>query len=132
MKPILGRFTAETYALLRFVAGLMFLMHGTQKFFGWPPGGMGGGGHLQGMMMLAAVIELVGGAMIAIGLLTSLAAFLASGEMAFAYFMAHAGHGGFWPIQNKGELAVLYCFLFLYFAASGSGKYSVDGAMKKS
>ena len=75
-------------------------------------------------------LSLVAGAMIALGLLTSWAAFLASGEMAAAYFMAHA-RGGFWPIVNKGELAVLYCFAFLYLATRGGGRYSVDAALRR-
>ena len=121
MKPILGRFTEPTYALLRIVAGLLFAFHGAQKF-----------GFLGGQMApmftqvwFAGVIELVGGVLIAIGLLTSVAAFIASGEMAVAYFQAHAPKGT-WPGQNGGELAVLYCFLFLYIAARGAGRYSVD------
>jgi putative oxidoreductase len=76
-------------------------------------------------MWLAGVIEVFGGAAIALGLFTSIVAFIASGEMAVAYFQAHAPRG-FWPILNNGELAALYCFVFLYFAASGSGKWSVD------
>lgn len=125
MKPILGRFAPQTYALLRIVAGLMFMMHGTQKLFGWP-GGKGGGA--QGMMLLAGVIELVCGALIAVGLLTSIAAFLASGQMAVAYFMAHFPKSPL-PLLNDGELAALYCFLFLYIAAAGAGIWSIDDAM---
>ena len=122
MKPILGRFTEPTYALLRIVAGLLFAVHGAQKILGiW-------GGQQPPMftqVWFAGVIELVGGLMIAVGLLTSLAAFIASGEMAVAYFQAHAP-GGWNPVLNRGELAVLYCFLFLYIAARGGGRYSVD------
>ena len=81
------------------------------------------------LMGAAGIIEVVGGTLIAIGLFTSPVAFIASGEMAFAYFMAHAPRG-FWPIMNGGELAVLYCFLFLYFAAVGSGRWSVDSLRK--
>ena len=82
------------------------------------------------MMLVAGIIEFGGGLLIALGFLTSWAAFLASGQMAAAYFMVHA-KGGFWPIINKGELAVVYCFLFLYIAARGAGPYSVDAAMRK-
>jgi putative oxidoreductase len=123
MKPILGRFTEPTYALLRIVAGLLFAFHGAQKVLGLfggqqPP--------MFSQFWFAGVIELVAGIMIAIGLLTSLVAFIAAGEMAVAYFQAHAPKGT-WPILNGGELAVLYCFVFLYMAARGGGRYSVDG-----
>ena len=123
----LGRHAERLFALLRIVAGLLFACHGAQKLFG----ALGGTAMTSNPMMLAAgIIEFGGGLLIAIGLLTSWAAFIASGEMAVAYFMAHA-KGGFWPILNKGELAVVYCFLFLYIAARGSGPYSVDAAMRK-
>jgi putative oxidoreductase len=122
MERLLGRYSPRAFALLRIFAGLMFMMHGTQKLFGWPGGEKVAHGSLMG---LAGVIEVVCGALILIGLFGSIAAFIASGEMAAAYFMAHAGQG-FWPIQNRGELAVLYCFLFLYVAAHGSGVWSVD------
>ena len=91
-------------------------------------GGMGGGG-LPPLLMVGGFIELVGGLMIAIGLFAGIAAFIASGEMAVAYFTAHAPHGPT-PLQNKGELAVVYCFLFLYVAAHGAGIWSVDAAMR--
>ena len=121
MKPILGRFTEPTYALLRIVAGLLFALHGAQKF-----GVLGGQmAPMFSQIWFAGVIELVGGVMIAIGLLTSIAAFICSGEMAVAYFKAHAP-GGWNPLANQGELAVLYCFVFLYIAARGGGRYSVD------
>ena len=123
----LGRHAERVYTLLRIVAGILFACHGAQKLFG----ALGGTAMTSNPMMLAAgIIEFGGGLLIAIGLLTSWAAFLASGEMAVAYFMAHA-KGGFWPILNKGELAVVYCFLFLYIAARGAGPYSADAAMQK-
>ena len=125
---MLNRYAPQTYAILRIVAGLMFAVHGSQKLLGWPSmAGRGGG--LPPLMMAAGVIELVGGLMIAAGLLTSVVAFLASGEMAVAYFMAHAPQGPI-PLLNKGELAVLYCFVFLYFAANGSGIWSIDAARR--
>jgi putative oxidoreductase len=121
MKPILGRFTDIAYALMRIVAGLLFAQHGAQKLFGV----LGGTQQLGNPLMLAAgIIELVGGLLIAIGLFASIAAFVASGEMAFAYFMVHAPQG-FWPILNKGELAALYCFVFLFVAARGAGRWAV-------
>ena len=114
------------------MAGLLFLCHGAQKLLG-VLGGFGAPGAtapLFSLMGLAGVIELVGGALIAIGLGTSYVAFIASGQMAAAYFMAHAPHG-FWPILNQGELAALYCFLFLFMAAYGSGSWSVDALLRK-
>jgi putative oxidoreductase len=126
MNPILGRWNAQIYAIFRIVAGLLFAMHGTQKVLGFPPGDMGKPA-VGSLPWISGAIELVCGLAIAIGLLTSLAAFLASGEMAVAYFMVHAKNG-FWPILNKGELAVLYCFVFLYIAAHGAGIWSIDGA----
>ena len=123
----LGRHAERIYAILRVITGILFACHGAQKLFG----ALGGTAMTSNPMMLAGgIIEFGGGLLIAIGLFTSWAAFLASGEMAVAYFMVHA-KGGFWPIINKGELAVAYCFLFLYIAARGSGPYSVDAAMRK-
>lgn len=122
MKNPFARFAPHAYALLRIVTGLMFAMHGSQKLLSWPSG--------QGMpddplLQLAGVIELVGGLLIAIGLLTPFAAFLASGQMAVAYFKAHASQS-IWPLLNQGELSVIYCFVFLFMAAHGSGIWSVD------
>lgn len=126
MERFLGRFAPHLYALLRIIAGLMFFLHGTQKIFGWPGGSMG---QLPAIAVVAGWLEVVLGFLITIGLFGSLAAFIASGQMAFAYFLGHA-KDGFWPILNKGELAVLYCFLFLYIAAAGSGIWSVDAARR--
>ncbi|MEO6260218.1 MAG: DoxX family protein [Thermoanaerobaculia bacterium] len=127
MKEILGRFTAETYAALRIVSGLMFACHGSQKLLGFPAGSTV---PLASMPGVAALIELIAGLMIALGLFAGFAAFLASGEMAVAYFIAHFPKG-MNPITNKGELAVLYCFIFLYIAAHGSGILSIDRAMRR-
>jgi putative oxidoreductase len=128
MERIIGRYAPQCFALLRIVSGLMFAMHGTQKLFGWP----GGGERMTAPPMVAAgVIELVGGVLIAIGLLTGIAAFISSGEMAAAYFIAHAHPILSWPLMNKGELAVLYCFLFLFIAAHGAGIWSVDGSRRR-
>lgn len=126
MERFIGRFAPQLYAILRIMAGLMFAMHGTQKLFGWP-----GGKEPAGVLLyqVAGVIELVGGLLIAIGLFTGFAAFIASGEMAAAYFMRHARES-FWPVINEGELAALYCFLFLYMAAHGAGIWSVDAARR--
>jgi putative oxidoreductase len=130
MNPILGRFVEPIYALFRIVAGFTFSLHGAQKLFG-AFGGAGGDGHpvpLMSLMGLAGTIELVCGVLVLIGLFTSRAAFLASGQMAVAYFMAHFPHGVL-PIVNHGEPAVLYCFIFLYISARGSGIWSVDQAL---
>lgn len=132
MYQVIGRFTPQAFALLRIVSGLLFMLHGSQKLLGWPPSGKPGtvppftfpGG-------ISGLIELICGALIVVGLMTGIAAFLASGEMAVAYFMAHASKGGFWPIQNKGELAVLFCFVFLYFAAHGAGIWSIDSVLRR-
>jgi putative oxidoreductase len=126
MQKALGRLSPYFFALLRIIAGLAFAQHGAQKLFGL----LGGQAvELASQRGLAGIIEFVGGIMIAIGLFTSPVAFVASGEMAWAYFQNHAPRG-FWPIQNGGELAVLYCFIFLYFAAVGSGKLSIDSIRK--
>jgi putative oxidoreductase len=109
------------YFLLRVVAGLLFACHGAQKMLGVLGGQQPPTGSLA---WFAGIIELVGGVMIAIGAYTSPVAFLASGEMAVAYFRVHAPRG-FWPIQNGGELAALYCFLFLYLSTRGTGRWGV-------
>lgn len=127
MQKSLQRMSPYVYALLRIVAGLAFAQHGAQKLFGAL--GARQAAELMSLNGVAGIIEFVGGIMIAIGLFTSPVAFLASGQMAFAYFMRHAPRG-FWPIQNGGELAMLFCFLFLYFFTMGSGKLSVDSIRK--
>lgn len=127
MHKILGRFAEPFYALLRIVAGFLFACHGAQKLLG----AFGGQQvELASQMGLAGIIELGGGILIAVGLLASWAAFFASGEMAVAYFTAHAPQGT-WPIQNHGELAALYAFLFLYVAARGAGSWSVASKLRK-
>ena len=127
MDRFLGRHGERIYTVFRVVAGLLFACHGAQKLFGV----LGGQAMTSNpMMLVAGIIEFGGGLLIALGFLTSWAAFIASGQMAVAYFMVHA-KGSFWPIINKGELAVVYCFLFLYIAARGAGPYSVDAAIRK-
>ena len=122
----LERFIGPAFALFRVVFGLLFACHGAQKLFG-----MLGGQKVAGAKMLAAgIIEFGGGILIAFGLFTAIAAFIACGEMAFAYFSSHAPMG-FWPIRNHGELAVLYCFAFLFIAAHGGGRWSLDGLFFK-
>jgi putative oxidoreductase len=123
----IGRYSEVLYAVMRVVVGLLFACHGAQKLFGV----LGGQSQLtKPMLVLAATIEFVGGGLVALGLWAGYAAFVASGEMALAYFMVHAP-GGFWPIVNKGELAVLYCFVLLYVASKGSGTLSIDALARK-
>lgn len=124
MQTVLSPLRDHAYAALRIVAGFLFACHGMQKLFGI----MGRDAQdLLSFMWFAGVIELVGGAMLVFGFMTGIAAFICSGMMAVAYFMAHHFSGnGFWPIENRGELAVLYCFLFLFIATTGSGKAGLD------
>jgi putative oxidoreductase len=122
MERVLGRFAPQCYALMRIVTGLLFACHGAQKLFGVL------GGHRVAMATqfgLAGVIEFVGGLMIAAGFMTGFAALVATGEMAYAYFTVHRPQG-LWPIRNGGELAVFYCFVFLYVASRGAGVWGVD------
>lgn len=114
-------YAAITHALLRIMTGFLFIPHGYQKMFGLGERGAAD----DPVRLTAAVIELVGGTLILIGFQTRCVAFLCSGLMAAAYFMAH-GLQAFLPILNRGELAVLYCFVFLYFWGNGSGQWSVD------
>ena len=122
MESILGRYKTTFYAILRIVSGLLFAVHGAQKLFGV----LGGPGPVSpiSQMALAGIIEFVGGLSIALGLFTSIWAFVASGQMAVAYFQAHMPRG-FWPVQNGGELALMFCFAFLYIASMGTGKWGV-------
>ena len=133
MHGFLVKFQGLLYALMRIAVGLMFAQHGAQKLFGWL-GGMGqdgGSAPFLSLMFFAGFVEFFGGLLVAIGFCTSEAAFLASGQMAVAYFLRHAPQG-FVPIQNRGELAVVYCFVFLYIAAHGSGTLSIDSIFGKS
>lgn len=115
-------------AILRIMAGLLFLAHGTQKFLGFPSGARAASGWaFADPAAYAGIIELVCGFLIAFGLFTRPAAFLASGTMAAAYFIAHAS-SNFWPVNNMGDAAILYSFLFLYFVFTGSGPISLDAA----
>lgn len=119
---IAERYAVHFYALMRVVFGFLFIFHGLQKIFGLFGGRTA---ELLSLRGLAGGIEIVAGALIMAGLFTRPAAFIASGQMAVAYFMSHQP-GGFWPIQNRGELAALYCFAFLYIAARGKGAWGLD------
>ena len=125
--PWLQRYEPYLLALLRIFAGLLFLEHGTAKLFGFPVFPEGMPHPLPTLILASAIIELVCGFLITIGLFTRLAAFIAAGEMAVAYFHAHFPQG-FWPIANMGEGAILYCFIFLDLAAAGAGALSIDAA----
>ena len=121
----LNRFADPVYCITRLVVGLLFACHGGQKILGFPPGGHGMPPGVMGA--LGAWIELICGLLIAVGFLTRWAAFIASGEMAVAYFIGHFPKS-FWPLENAGEPAVLFCFIFLYIATQGAGLWSVDAA----
>ncbi len=133
MERFVEKFSPYLYATMRVVVGFLFACHGAQKLFA-VLGGVGGHGSaaLQfSLMWFAGVVELTTGLLVIAGLFTRYIAFLASGEMAFAYILVHA-HKGFWPILNGGELAVLYCFIFLFIAAYGARICSVDTYLEKS
>lgn len=123
--PWLSRWQPQLLAILRIVVGLLFVEHALSKFFAFPvpfpvhP--------LPPMLIAAGVVELVAGVLVTIGLFTRPAAFVASGEMAFAYFIGHFSKS-FWPLANMGENAILFCFIFLYLAAAGAGAWSIDSA----
>jgi putative oxidoreductase len=114
-------------SVLRIVVGLLFLAHGTAKLFGWPHVALFDTLQTFQLLWFAGIIELVGGGLLAIGLFTRAVAFIISGEMAIAYFMAHAPRG-FLPILNGGEGAILFCFIFFYIFLAGGGPWSVDEA----
>jgi putative oxidoreductase len=123
----LSRWQAELRAILRIVVALLFIEHALIKMFGFPPGGQPGLQEVGTYLWFAGLIELVTGVLILIGLFTRPAAFVAAGEMAIAYWTVHAKMG-FYPAVNMGEAAILYCFVFLYFAAAGPGAWSIDGS----
>ena len=128
MNDRITRYSPYVFALLRIVVGVLFALHGSQKLFGFP--GDKPPVEIASLMGLAGIIELVGGLLVAVGLLTRLAAFLCSGQMAVAYFMAHAPNGPL-PLLNQGEAAVLFCFAFLYIWAHGPGIWSLDSLRRR-
>ena len=128
----MDRARSIAFFLLRVVSGLLFLQAGGMKLFDWfggVPPQFGGHPHFMSQTWIGGVLEFYGGAAILLGLFTQPVAFMLSGEMAVAYFQFHQP-GGFWPIQNHGEPAVLLCFIFLLFAAHGAGKWSIDALLR--
>jgi putative oxidoreductase len=125
----LSKYEEEGYAILRIITGFLFLWHGSQKYFHFPPLPPGVV-FPQYIVYIAGTIELFGGILVMLGLFTRWAAFLASGEMAYAYWMIHA-HNGLLPLVNHGELAVLYCFVFLFIWSKGPGIWSIDHVRKR-
>ena len=122
-----ARYAPHAQALLRIVSGYLFMMHGVAKLFHVPHVAMYDGVQLMSLIGLAGVLETVGGALLIVGLFTRVTAFVLSGEMAVAYFMAHASKGDpLMPMLNQGEAAVLFCFIFLFLAAAGAGAWSID------
>jgi len=129
-EALCSRWSQGLLSVLRIMTGFLFAEHGAEKLFGFlaPPNAPLP--HLFSFMGLAGVLEFFGGLAVLLGLFTRPAAFILSGQMAVAYFLAHASRG-FWPVQNKGELAVLYCFVFLYLSAAGAGALSLDRLLEK-
>ncbi len=128
MNAFLAANAPRVLSILRIISGFLILWHGSQKLFNYPPSGGGGGG--DSLMFLAGVIEFFGGLLVMFGLFTRWAAFILSGTMAVAYFMVHAPNA-FLPIVNKGELAVLYCFVFFYLFFAGGGPWSLDALIAR-
>jgi putative oxidoreductase len=127
----LDAWTPQALAVLRIMAALLFMEHGLMKLFHFPAPQPGVPDPLPTILLAAAIIEVVGGALIALGLFTRLAAIVCSGEMAAGYFMVHAPKT-FWPALNGGDAAILFCFVFFYFIFAGGGARSLDGLMRKS
>jgi putative oxidoreductase len=123
--PQLETWSPRVLAAVRIITALLFIEHGLMKLVAFPAAVPGLPSPLPAILLAAALIEIVGGALIAVGLFTQIAAFICSGEMAAAYFMFHAPKS-FWPAVNQGDAAILFCFVFLYFAFVGAGAWSVD------
>ena len=130
----LNKFAPHALAILRIVTALLFIEHGTSKLFGFPamPGAGSAGGSLPPLILVAALLEVFGGLAILVGFFTRPVAFILSGLMAVAYWMAHVPKGGFFPLTNGGDAAVLFCFIFLYLVFAGAGAWSIDGRMGSS
>ena len=134
----LSKYQPQFLGLLRIVAALTYMEHGTQKLFQFPPRaaeaaaqGGGGGGGMPPLFLTGGIIELVGGILLALGLFTRPVAFIVSGELAYIYWTMHFPRGGFWPVYNGGEAAILWCFTFLYLVFSGPGAFALDNLLFK-
>jgi putative oxidoreductase len=130
MTETMAALAPRALSVLRIIMGLMIIEHGMGKLLGWPPVAAYAGITLFSLLGLAGIIELVGGALLILGLFTQAVAFIVSGEMAVAYFMVHAPRS-FFPLINGGSLAIIYCFVCLYLSTAGGGPWSVDAGMKK-
>lgn len=130
LNRICETWTPRLLSVLRIIAAFLFMAHGSQKLFGFPASQPTSTAELLSLHGLAGVLEFFGGLLLLLGLFTRPVAFLLSGQMAVAYFMAHAG-SGFWPILNRGELAALYSFVFLYLSAAGGGAWSLDNLWRR-
>ena len=130
LDSILTRWSPPILSLVRIVTAFLFIPHGAQKLFGWLSTQAGATAPLLSLRGAAGVLEFFGGILVLLGLYTRSVSFILSGQMAVAYFMAHAPQG-FWPIQNRGELAVLYCFVYLYLSVAGGGSWSLDHLLRK-
>jgi putative oxidoreductase len=130
MNATLEAWSPRMLAVLRIITALLFMEHGLMKLFGFPAPMPGSGGSLPPLFLVAACLETIGPPLLVLGLFTRPVAFLLSGEMAVAYFMAHAPHS-FWPVLNGGEPPILYCFIFLFLVFTGPGAFSLDGVIGK-
>ena len=129
MDSLIATWTPRLLSVLRIMAGLLFMEHGTAKLLHFPHVDMFDNLEIASLLGFAGILELVGGALLAVGLFTRPVAFILSGEMAIAYFLGHAPRG-FFPLLNQGESAILFCFIFLYLAAAGGGEWSLDRMLR--
>ncbi len=130
LNAITSTWAPRLLSVLRIIAAFLFMAHGSQKLFGFPPSPQSAPGPLPPLALVGGVLEFFGGLLLLLGLFTRPVAFILSGMMAVAYFMAHAPQG-FWPVLNGGELAALYCFVFLYLSAAGGGTWSLDNFWRR-
>ncbi|MDP3855728.1 DoxX family protein [Phenylobacterium sp.] len=128
--PNLSLWTPRVLSILRLITALLFMQHGLMKLFDFPGPQPGAPDPLPPILMAAAWLEVIGGGLIAVGLFTRIVAFVCSGQMAVAYIVAH-GSQGFWPALNQGELAIMFCFVFLYLVFAGGGAWSIDAQVRK-
>ena len=130
IEALISTWTPRVLSLLRIVAALLFMQHGAQKLFGFPPSAQSVPSPLPPLILVAGILEFFGGLLLLLGLFTRPVAFLLSGQMAVAYFMVHAPKG-LYPVVNGGELAALYCFIFLYLSCAGGGAWSIDNLIRR-